>query len=313
MPSLYAVHNVVLHSKGDNRKDPSPVAANRGDHVPYRQPNRLLELPTEILLDVFRFLLPVGQVFHFMPTTKSNYRLVSVHRLFPNDGVIPGSEKDKLNLLSTLSTVCQRLTALAYSVFFGENQFVFEIATAALTSAVRCAVPNLASWNKVIHAKPDGIAPLGNIGARYIKDLTLCVLLPCQRPTRHEWKRLENSILSIAQVFEGSGHDLRSLVVDVGLGRRAVKRVTTDRLEVSSSNGLRMQVRNIENEGGVEPQNMERLARLMALLVFMEGVKDLRLSGLLTAETMRAYKAELQKRVAEGFEDQPPAKRRKLA
>jgi len=104
-------------------------------------------------------------------------------------------------------------------------------------------------------------------------------------------------------------------VVNVGLGRRSLERVTTDRLGVSSSSSPRMQVRNIENEGGMEPQNMERLARLRAPLNFMQGVKDKRLSGMLSAEAMHTYKAELQQRgerVTEGLEDQPPAKKGKL-
>jgi hypothetical protein len=78
-----------------------------------------------------------------------------------------------------------------------------------------------------------------------------------------------------------------------------------------------MQVRNVENKGGKEPmaRTMERLARLIAPLIFMGGVKDMRVSGTLTAETMHAYKAELLKRgkrVGEKLEDEAPAKRRKL-
>jgi hypothetical protein len=259
----------------------------------------------------------MGQVFHFTPTTKSNVRLVSVHRLFRFDGVIPGPEEDKLSSLSTLSTISRHLTAITYTVFFRENQFIFEIATAGLTSIVRGTETDVASWNKIIRAKPEGIAPLGNISGSYIRDLTLCVSLTCRLPTKHEWRRLEDSIQRIAQIFRGSGHDVRSLVVDVGFGRRTFKRGTTNRLETTSSKGLRMQVRNVENKGGKEPmaRTMERLARLIAPLIFMGGVKDMRVSGTLTAETMHAYKAELLKRgkrVGEKLEDEAPAKRRKL-
>lgn len=318
VPSHFAIGSVILRPKGDDGGRPSLVNANEGDRIPpHGHPSRLLELPTELLLHIFGFLLPRAQIFHFMPTTKSNYRLISIHRIFRKNGIVTTSEEDKQNSLSALSSICRRLTMIAYSVFFGENQFVFEIATAGLTSVVRCIETDLASWNKVIRAELEGLAPLGYIGARYIKHLTLCVSLTCRLPTRHEWRRLEDSILRIAQVFEGSEYDIRSLTVDVGFGRRTRKRVTTNRLEVSSSNGLRMQVRNIGNEAGKEPmaRTMDKLVRLIAPVIFMEGVKDLQMSGILTAETMHAYKAELLKhgdRVAGRFEEEPPAKRRKI-
>ena len=308
---------MIPRPKDYNGGNKSFVAADRGHDSPYRHHDGLLDLPNEILLHILGLLLPTGEEFHITPTTSSNHRLVSVHRVFRWDGVIPGSWEAKLNTLPILSAICRRLTAIAYTVVFGENKFVFEIATEGLTWIVSCLKCATVSWNKIVPAKPEGIAPLGKISTRYLRDLTLCVSLTCRLPSRNEWRRLEDSIQRVAQVFKGSGGDVRSLVVDVGFGRRTFKCVTTNsRLEMTTSNGLRMQVRNIENEGDTEPmtETMERLARLIAPLIFMEGVKDMRVSGILTAGTMHAYKAELLKRgkrMGEEFEDEPPAKRQK--
>jgi hypothetical protein len=153
LPSPATIHNVILHSKDYNRGNISPIAAGRGDNIPRVGPNRFLELPNEISLRIFHCLLPMGQVFHFTPTTKGNIRLVLVERLFRFDGVIPGSEEDKLGSLSTLSTISRHLTAITYNMFFRENQFVFEIATAGLTSILRGTETDVASWNKIIRAK----------------------------------------------------------------------------------------------------------------------------------------------------------------
>ena len=325
LPSYFALDLAQSSSKKKANSDALPTAAaddTRNDNA-FHHPSYLLELPAEILILIFGHLLPEGQVFHFAPTVKNRTSAISVHRVVPIDTDITCLSQDRLRFLPAVSLICRRLTDIAYTLFFRDNQFVFEVATVGLTSVVYQAQTDIPSYNKVIRAAPLGLAPLETMGAKHLTSLTISVTLTALVPTRDQGSQLQNFIQRIASSFEGSPHKLKSLTLDVEYAKRTHDRVLTHRLEVSLSHGLRMRIRDINSRSvkaskATEAQtarNMERLIRLVAPLTRLD-VEDLQISGLLSAEDIRAYKEEIlrdRKRVVERATVGPAAKRRRVS
>jgi hypothetical protein len=325
LPSHFALESAQLRFKGEEKSNATLAAAddhtqNDGEvgHASY-----LLELPAEILIQIFRLLLPEGEVFHFSPITKSRIRGTSIHRLVPIDADITDPQQDRLGFLPAVSLICRRLTDIAYTLFFRNNQFVFEIATVGLTSVVYRTQTDILSYNKVISATPRDLAPLGPIGAKYLTSLTLSVTLTSRMPTRYEGSQLEGSVQRIASFFEGAAHNLKSLATDIGYGNRTSNRVATHRLEVSLSHSLRMHIRSIDSQSVNESRatkarvsrHTARLVELIAPLMCL-GVEDVQISGLLSSEDIRAYKDALLKggkRMHEKAAVGPPAKKQRVS
>lgn len=323
VPSHFALNSAPLRSRGGEQKVVSLAAGTERTHENVvRQPTCLLELPAEILVQIFRLLLPEGEVYHFSPTVKNTIPAISVHRLVPSETDDVGLPRDRLRFLPAASLICRHLMDIAYTVFFRDNQFVFEIATVGLTSVVRRAQTDIRSYSTFICTTPRGLAPLGPIGAKYLTRLTLSITLTSIIPTRHHGNKLQDSVQRIASFLEGSASNLKSLTVDLQFGKGASDRVMTHKLEVSSSHGLRMYIRNIDSQSLKKSnstkaqtlQHTERLAELVAPLMWL-GVEDVQISGLLTAEDIRAYKeASLKdgKRICEGATIGPPTKRQRF-
>jgi hypothetical protein len=325
LPSHFALESAQLRFKGKEKSNTSLALASNDTqndgavgHASY-----LLELPAEILIQIFRLLLPEGEVFHFSPTTKNRIYSTSIHRLVPIYTDITDPQQDRLRFLPAVSLICRRLTDIAYTLFFRNNQFVFEIATVGLTSVVYRTQTDILSYNRVICLTPRGLAPLGPIGAKYLTGLTLSVTLTSRMPTRYEESKLEGSVQRIASFFEGTAHNLKSLAIDIRYGNRTGNRVATHSLEVSSSHSLRMHIRIIDSQSVNESKatrarvsrHTARLVELIAPLMCLE-VEDVQISGLLSSEDIRAYKdASLKggKRMAEKAAAGLPAKKQRVS
>ena len=316
IPSPLALDSVRLHTNyGIEQLKPLIVATTSSD-PPSDQSSRLLELPNEILLTMFRFLLPDGQVFHVTPTSKKKIRATSIHRLSSRGSPLPHASEDRLRGLPILSTVCRRLTDITYAVFFGENQFVFEIASGGITSHVRSVDHDLESWYKIVRTKPMGLSPLSQISARYLTNLTLCISLTGRHPGGYEWKCLRESLQRIVGLFQESKHELKMLSVHVGIAQRFGRRTDSNALEIDTTNGLHMRIRNDEvARRNIPAATIKTLANVVVPLMALEGVRETQISGLITNEMLCAHNEvnddETKKRSAGDVSEHRSAKRQR--
>lgn len=272
---------------------PNPSAESLGSRAaegasstsPANRSTRILDLPTEILLHIFRLLLPEGEVFHFTPTARKNIRAVSIHRISPSGSPMPHAPEDRLRSLPTLSVICSRLTDIAYTIFFGSNQFVFEIASVKITSNISCMDPNMESWHQLVNTKPDGLAPLTNIAAHYLTSLTLCVFLTSRKPEDYEWKRLEKFVRQIAEALENN-NNLKTLSIQLGVATIVGRRRDSKALELTSANGLHMRIRKDDAYPRAPAETLQRLEGVITPLLALQGLKERQISGLLTDESL---------------------------
>ena len=286
VPSHWAVRNANV-TGGWRERSALPVArrTKRKDSL-LSQRARLSDMPTEILLQIFYYLIPTGQIFHFTPALKTSIQVVSVHRLMLANSQAPGVCDDIQAVLPRLSLVCRRLMDIAYTIFYGGNQFIFEIATQPLTSYVQCTSSCVGSWNKIIRSKPGCLPPLGSVSMRYLTKLTICISLIYRMPRDSEWDQLTRRVREIADAFEESSNELKGLVVNVDFAQRKATRFITDLLEVDTSQDLWMNVKT--NRVVQAPRGASkiraRVASLVEPLKCLSGLQELEMTGMAAAE-----------------------------
>lgn len=137
-------------------------------------------LPNEVLAEILQYLIPAGKGYHFSPCTKKHENADSIHYLSSPSPFLDNAAPGMPQLVS-LALTSRIFQDVAYGLFYGRNQFVFEIAARTLTSHVDvvqgCSTP-FDDWNRVMASPSDNcLWPLTEATARYVKDLTLCVYL----------------------------------------------------------------------------------------------------------------------------------------
>ena len=263
-------------------------------------------LPTEVWLRILLFALPHDETFHFTPHNKFKPRMrswtICVHRLMLSDVNHPstrgpGTVHDLLPNVSNLSLVCRRFMDMTYEIFYGGNNFFFEIAYHQLTSSMMGFSQSWhGSWYKVIVSCPDALAPLSDTVARYLTSLTLVVSVLAGDANNREWKRLEQRMKMIADIFRGRIYSLKRLFIDVGFIKcetyQRRKLYITDRLEGYRSPWLILKLTS--NHWNVakahDARTKMRAEQLIRPLRCLEGLREVQMIGAVDHEDVSSFR-----------------------
>lgn len=330
LPNLYAVR-----SSGRGRIGKRAVKRKATRSKRRRQPGQhqrrpedvssISGLPTELLVSILQHLVPTGRVFHFSPTSRMRGGVlsVSVHTLCGFDNWKPGCD------ISTLALTCQRFRDISYGLLYGQNQFVIELATTAITSEIQLAddvetfvesedIEHQLSWSRICSkGSISAFYPSTPFTLRYVTDLTICINLTAANSSGGERFELCEQLQSIITCFGDDAPSLRRLAVSLDVCEHQHRLFRSKRLELCGSPprmGFREQTPTTQL-ANVTSRHYVLLEKLVQPLFQLRGVGSVVVRGLLdedfaatlrdsvtrTPETIDAEKDSLVKRACRAW------------
>ncbi|KAK3389658.1 hypothetical protein B0H63DRAFT_464132 [Podospora didyma] len=179
--------------QSDTIIDPAlDLADTSGDDYPpppsteQKIPGRCLieELPIEVLRPILEYLIPTGYVYMFMqgvrhrPERDGGPKVVTiVQQMIP----LSGRHKTATSAHVALAAASRAWNEIIYDMFFGQNQFIFDISNVIRPIAVNFTHAQYASWESWSRTYPLSSGPLGPLtsrAARHLQDVMLLLAEP---------------------------------------------------------------------------------------------------------------------------------------
>jgi len=281
--------------------------------------SHLERLPTEFLEQILQLLIPTGTVMHVFPTHQGRRQhLFAVHYISPGEHGIGFG--DTTRGLQTLPLVYQRLKDMTYEVFYGRNQFVFEIAARPLTSRVELSRLNAGfsdtlhqfsarskditrTWCRVVERgafTPLALAPLGPAAVSRMRNMALVINIPSSEGKRTDWHHLTIRLSDFARAVAASDpscQSRRKLMIHVTVAGQGAHRGPhlSDCLMVTGEECLTVGFRFCDDDdpGAPELANecREEIEEMLRPLRMLSGWGTVEMSGLVHEN----FAAELQR------------------
>lgn len=129
-------------------------------------------LPDEILVRIFEYAVPTGLIVHVFPRgTNGKGTVVHIFGAGKRSRTVPPAS-------GAVASVCQRFADLYYSLMYGGNRWVFEMAMNPTAARFEGAsLHELESWSRYYDTLHWDSGPLSARSAKYIKHLTILMTL----------------------------------------------------------------------------------------------------------------------------------------
>lgn len=275
-----------------------------------RRPCHIARLPDELLVQIFRYLVPTGLAFHVFRFQRLPYAsepLGTVVHGFGDASIEPWplvrSDEKVPPRVTALASVCRGFADIYHGLLYGGNRWIIECAESAvepLLISTENSTSEPPSWSRLYPGKPQEPWPLTARSAKYVKDLIVLVNIQTHGPDER-MPYLKKQLQSLLGLL-GNDHALSHLAVDVrftpmlplSFKTPAFRSCPRSHLHwyqnAEGSHALKLQAptASIEEYATAAPywKGLERL----------RSVKDVILSGLITAELAMELAGKMQRR-----------------
>ena len=119
---------------------------------------------------------------------------------------------------ASLASVCRSFKEVCYTVMYGENHFIFDLAMRGVQPQISGhhlpAQGALESWFKIFDGKPTGLWPLTPNSSLHLKEVTiLAELVP--KDGNKKRQALKERFVEVLSMFTKAEHSLKKLTVHV--------------------------------------------------------------------------------------------------
>lgn len=199
----------------------------------------LTELPTEILVQIFEYVLPCDETFHVFEF-ENDYRRKStmIHRFLlpslppanrtgPDGQTILDSVAGNIQpYITALATVNHSLSHVFHDILYGSNRFIFELGSCSVwprpVAHSHSNLQSVESWSRIYESshtqnqahKPACCWPLTPRTAAHLRDITLLITKSYQELHKAE-RILLTTQLNYATSLLTQARNLTSLTVDM--------------------------------------------------------------------------------------------------
>jgi len=200
----------------------------------------LTDLPMEILVQIFEFVLPCDETFHVFDF-ENDYRRKStmIHRFHAphptpsrkgdergGNGNIDPVAGNTQPYITALATVNRSLSHVFHDILYGSNRFIFELGSCSVwprpVAHSHSNLQSVESWSRIYESshtqnqvhKPPCCWPLAPRTAAYLRDITLLITKSYQELHKAE-RILLTAQLNYATSLLTQARNLTSLTVDM--------------------------------------------------------------------------------------------------
>ncbi|KAK4496872.1 hypothetical protein PRZ48_011321 [Zasmidium cellare] len=186
---------------------------------------------------------------------------------------------------------------VSYGLWYGQNQFIVELASVALTSEVQLGVEvpimvdvedreHPLSWSRICARGSLSVPyPSSSFTMRYITDLTICINLSSSNSSQAEHLELSQQLRSLVTCFGDDASNLRRLAVSLDVCKKRYKHFKSQRLELCGDPPRMMLRETIPTDHvNMTPRQSSYLEKLVQPLFQLRGVGDMTVRWLLPEE-----------------------------
>lgn len=164
-------------------------------------------------MQVLLHIIPTGGIYHMVPNSIGTRHVTDVQRIRRISSEASTTRDATKTPILSISRTCKRLNEVVNNLFYGQNQFVFEIAIDRLTSMVKLDSSDnqFETWTRAYNMPPTTVWPVTVNTARFLTDATFMVS-HYPDADHHEQTCLERQLRRVADVFR-QGRTLKCLCV----------------------------------------------------------------------------------------------------
>ncbi|SMY28478.1 unnamed protein product [Zymoseptoria tritici ST99CH_1A5] len=200
--------------------------------VPLTKACKITDLPTELLQKILSLLVPSGCAFQFFPCRLEEETTMysCVQKFVPEPRHHAGISMAEFHTTTketpqtgtthlAVAATCRRLQDEAYSIFYGQNAFLFHLTASIVKNGTLAKSLSMHSWSRIVPRRASesgvtstGLGPLTSLAAAYLERVVLVPSLPPRGPTARELALVTDLVTRVSASLQDM--KLKSLTID---------------------------------------------------------------------------------------------------